>query len=53
MLNLPASAAFERRIPKQKFYTNLTVTPELRRFTPRAVRAASSAAAPCTWMYAS
>lgn len=31
MLNLPASAAFERRIPKQKFYANLTVTPELRR----------------------
>ena len=31
MLNLPAAAAFERRIPKQKFYTNLTVTPELRR----------------------
>ena len=31
MLNLPAAAAFERRIPKQKFYTNLSVTPELRR----------------------
>lgn len=31
MLNLPAAAAFERRIPKQKFYANLTVTPELRR----------------------
>ena len=31
MLNLPAAVAFERRIPKQKFYTNLSVTPELRR----------------------
>ena len=31
MLNLPTAAAFERRIPKQKFYTNLSVTQELRR----------------------
>lgn len=31
MLNLPASAAFNRRIPKQKFYEELPLTPALRR----------------------
>lgn len=31
MLNLPASAAFNRRIPKQKFYEELPLTPTLRR----------------------
>ena len=31
MLNLPASAAFKRRIPKQKFYEELPLTPALRR----------------------
>lgn len=31
MLNLPASAAFNRRIPKQKFYEELSFTPALRR----------------------
>lgn len=31
MLNLPASAAFNRRIPKQKFYEELPLTPAMRR----------------------
>ena len=31
MFELPSSTAFGRRIPKQKFYDNLTVTPELKR----------------------
>ncbi len=31
MLHLPASTEFNRRIPKQKFYENLSVTPTLRR----------------------
>lgn len=31
MLDLPATTEFNRRIPKQKFYENLTVTPALKR----------------------
>ncbi|MDY6366505.1 MAG: DUF4391 domain-containing protein [Oscillospiraceae bacterium] len=31
MLGLPATTEFGRRIPKQKFYENLTVTPALKR----------------------
>ncbi|QNU67938.1 DUF4391 domain-containing protein [Ruminiclostridium herbifermentans] len=31
MLELPSSTAFNRRIPKQKFYENLSVTPEIKR----------------------
>lgn len=31
MLELPKSTIFNRRIPKQKFYDNLSVTPELKR----------------------
>jgi hypothetical protein len=31
MLSLPKSTEFNRRIPKQKFYENLFVTPELKR----------------------
>lgn len=31
MLGLPKSTEFDRRIPKQKFYENLTVTPEIKR----------------------
>lgn len=31
MLKLPSSTAFNRRIPKQKFYENLSVTPEIKR----------------------
>jgi hypothetical protein len=31
MLSLPKSTEFNRRIPKQKFYENLSVTPELKR----------------------
>lgn len=31
MLNLPQSTAFGKRIPKQKFYEHLGVTPELKR----------------------
>ena len=30
MIGLPISTEFDRRIPKQKFYENLTVTPALR-----------------------
>lgn len=32
MLGLPQSTEFNRRIPKQKFYENLTVSPTLKRF---------------------
>ena len=32
MLGLPRSTEFNRRIPKQKFYENLSVTPALKRF---------------------
>ena len=31
MLGLPATTEFNKRIPKQKFYDNLNVTPELKR----------------------
>lgn len=31
MLNLPNSTLFNKRIPKQRFYENLSVTPELKR----------------------
>ena len=31
MLNLPKSTEFNKRIPKQKFYENITVTPVLKR----------------------
>lgn len=31
MIDLPATTVFSRRIPKQKFYENLSVTPALRR----------------------
>ena len=31
MLSLPKSTEFNRRIPKQKFYENLSVTPEIKR----------------------
>ncbi|MBE7009404.1 MAG: DUF4391 domain-containing protein, partial [Ruminococcaceae bacterium] len=31
MLGLPAATEFGRRIPKQKFYENLTVSPALKR----------------------
>ena len=31
MLGLPKSTEFNKRIPKQKFYENLTVTPALKR----------------------
>jgi len=32
MIGLPKSTEYNRRIPKQKFYENLTVTPALKRF---------------------
>lgn len=32
MLELPGSTKFDKRIPKQKFYENLTVSPTLKRF---------------------
>ena len=36
MLGFPASTEFNKRIPKQKFYENLEVSPALRRvFAPR------------------
>ena len=31
MLGLPKTTEFNKRIPKQKFYENLTVTPALKR----------------------
>ncbi|MCD7770539.1 MAG: DUF4391 domain-containing protein [Oscillospiraceae bacterium] len=31
MLNFPSSTEFDRRIPKQKFYDNLSITPTLKR----------------------
>ncbi len=31
MFDLPLSTLFNKRIPKQKFYDNLNVTPELKR----------------------
>lgn len=31
MIELPASTVFNRRIPKQKFYENLSMTPQLKR----------------------
>lgn len=31
MLGLPKSTAFNKRIPKQKFYDKLTVSPALKR----------------------
>ena len=31
MLNLPRTTELNRRIPKQKFYENLSVTPALKR----------------------
>lgn len=31
MLGLPKSTEFNKRIPKQKFYDNLTVSPTLKR----------------------
>lgn len=38
MLGLPRSTEFNKRIPKQKFYDNLTVTPALKRFFVGQVR---------------
>jgi len=32
MIGLPKSTEFNKRIPKQKFYENLTVTPALKRY---------------------
>lgn len=31
MIDLPKSTAFNRRIPKQKFYENMSVSPTLKR----------------------
>ena len=31
MLNLPSSTEFGRRVPKQKFYEHLDVSPEVKR----------------------
>lgn len=38
MLGLPKSTEFNRRIPKQKFYENLTVSPKLRRVFVEQIR---------------
>ena len=38
MLDLPQTTQFNKRIPKQKFYENLTVTPELKRALVEQVR---------------
>ena len=39
MLGLPKSTEFDRRIPKQKFYENLTVTPEIKRIFVEQIKA--------------
>lgn len=39
MLGLPISTGFNRRIPKQKFYENLSVTAELKRIFAEQIRA--------------
>lgn len=39
MLNLPKSTEFNKRIPKQKFYENLTVTPALKRAFAEQIKA--------------
>ena len=38
MLGLPKSTEFNRRIPKQKFYENLTVSPALKRIFVEQIR---------------
>ena len=38
MLGLPKSTEFNRRIPKQKFYENLTVSPTLKRIFVEQIR---------------
>ena len=38
MLGLPKSTEFNRRIPKQKFYENLTVSPALKRVFVEQIR---------------
>ena len=38
MLNLPAATEFNRRIPKQKFYENLRVTPAIKRVFVEQIR---------------
>lgn len=38
MLNLPKSTEFNKRIPKQKFYENLSVTPALKKSFTEQVR---------------
>ena len=38
MLDLPKSTEYNRRIPKQKFYENLTVSPELKRVFVEQIR---------------
>ena len=38
MLGLPKSTEFNRRIPKQKFYENLTVSPAVKRIFVEQIR---------------
>ena len=38
MLGLPKSTEFNKRIPKQKFYENLQVTPAMKRFFARQIK---------------
>ena len=38
MLNLPKSTEFNKRIPKQKFYENLSVTPALKKYFTEQIR---------------
>ena len=38
MLNFPESTKFERRIPKQKFYDNLSVTPAVKRIISEQIK---------------
>ena len=39
MLNLPSSTEFGRRVPKQKFYEHLDVSPEVKRLFIDQIRA--------------
>lgn len=39
MLNLPNSTEFNKRIPKQKFYDNLSVTPALKKAFTEQIKA--------------
>ena len=47
MIELPASTLFNRRIPKQKFYDNISVTPQLKRAFDEQIRSDNLAKQNC------